>query len=688
MFSKLVSRNSRRGRKENGLFFGSLLISIIAFYILLSLSHQDVMVFLAKLESQALERLLSLIPVFYGCALFVLFFLVYYASKYQLERRRHEFGVYLMIGMRRRKLFAMLLAEDLTNSISALIIGLPAAFLLSELISLITARLVGIGIIGHRMSFSPKAAGLTAAGFLLIKLLAFLILSSRISRQQIGALLADTPEVAKKQLPAPVRILALPAGILFLAAACRMAIRGDSWNGIDAMGLTLALGILGTFALFYGLGVPIGLAARLRLRRDQKLRTFNIRQIQETVIRRFGTLAVCSLLMLAALCCFGAGVAIARFYGNSEPHILDYTFFCDGTDTDVAGIQEALASQGLDTAFSRLSEMKIGFIYTEGSYDSQFQMESVLSALRELPFSADRDILLNNLSYATHPYLISLDCYNELLRIAGKPGLTLAEDEAAVYMDSEFTNDVRSGLLNDILQTRPCTTLDGHDCYLTQTVQTTNPVTDRSITLSFALIVPDDVFERYTQGSYSIYLNGILDEHMTENDSLMNTITAINEKLDLTGVNYESYLQNIGRQLFYMVAASYITIYLAIIFMIIANTIIGVQFLMGQQKSNGRYRTLIRLGAASQTLCRSARSQINWHFGIPATVAAVSSFFGVRALFTGILPSRASANLSGMMIISAAMILGMCVIEYLYILAVKRSSDRYLLSLMVPKREE
>ncbi len=41
-----------------------------------------------------------------------------------------------------------------------------------------------------------------------------------------------------------------------------------------------------------------------------------------------------------------------------------------------------------------------------------------------------------------------------------------------------------------------------------------------------------------------------------------------------------------------------------------------------------------------------------------------------------------------MMVISAAMILGLCMIEYIYITAVKRSSDRYLLTLMVPVREE
>ena len=147
MFSKLISRNSRRNRKENGLFFSSLLISIIAFYIILSLSHQDVMLFLRQMESNAVNKLMTLIPVFYCLTLFILFFLIYYASKFQLERRRHEFGVYLMLGMHRIKLFAMLLAEDFFNSILALAIGLPAAVLLSELISLVTARLVGIGII-------------------------------------------------------------------------------------------------------------------------------------------------------------------------------------------------------------------------------------------------------------------------------------------------------------------------------------------------------------------------------------------------------------------------------------------------------------------------------------------------------------------------------------------------------------
>ena len=77
MFFKLISRGSRRNRKENGLFFGSLLVTILAFYMILSMPRQDVMLFLNQVESQAIDKLLTIIPVFYGISLLILFFLIY-----------------------------------------------------------------------------------------------------------------------------------------------------------------------------------------------------------------------------------------------------------------------------------------------------------------------------------------------------------------------------------------------------------------------------------------------------------------------------------------------------------------------------------------------------------------------------------------------------------------------------------
>ena len=684
MFSELVKRNSRRSRRENGLFFASLLIAIIAFYIILSLSHQDVIVFLKTMESDAVNRLLTLVPVLYGLTLFILFFLVYYANRFQLARRRHEFGVYLMLGMQRRTLFGILLAEDLRSSLIALVIGLPAALLISELISLVTARLVGLGIVGHQFTLSLSAIGWTAVGFLAIKLLVSLILSGKIVRQEIGALLTETPEGTKKQRPAAVYAAALVLGIALLAGAYTFAILGYAWSSLRYMAGTIALGVVGTLLLFYGLRVIIDRLAR-RGDRAGKLRVFNFRQIEETVIHRSGTLAISSLLILAALCCFGAGVATARS-SRAETHTLDYTFRSDGQSLD--DLRRTLAAGGLDSAFSDIFEMRIGRVRTSTDYQNAVKFPALQRTIDAMPASDERQQLQYLLEAVGYPHLIALSSYNRLLDAAGLPELTLADNEAAVYCDSEVSSAENTALLDRLITDGAAVTIDGAPFTLTGQVQSVSVVTDRSITISFALIVPDTVFDHYTQGDYDVYLNAVLAPSVTEGKSLMRAIADMNGQLDPLGLEYESYLQNLGRELFYIVAASYLTIYLAIIFLVVANTVIGVQFLMGQQKAARRYRTLVRLGAEHDTLCRAARAQINWYFGLPVGVAAVSSLFGVRALFSGILSTSAQNGMMEMMIAAGAMILLLCVVEWIYMAAVKRSSSKYLLTLMAPEREE
>ncbi len=695
MFSDLIFRNSRRSRKENGLFFSSLVISIVAFYIILSISNQDVMVFLKKMESDAVDRLLLMVPVFYVMTLGILFFLIYFACKYQLQRRRHEFGVYLMMGMGRGRLFAMLLAEDLVSSVLALAIGLPVAVLLSELISLVTAKLVGMGIIGHQFTLSLPALGLTVAGFLAIKLAAFLILSGQISCQEIGSLLADTPHGAKKQKPAGVYAAAAVCGVLLLAAAYAMAIRGAAWQSAKMMLLTLLSGMMGTILLFYGMRAFIALLVRAG-NANRKLHVFNFRQIQENVIRQSTSMAISSLLILAALCCFGAGLGIAGTNAQGDSHVMDYTFdnYEDIPPEEIfPKVQTVLKEHQLEGCFAQLFPMRLGNIRTTDEYEGVFQMESVMNALAQRPESRARDILLNNLSYVEKPYVICLSDYNKLLELAGKPTLNLRPDEAAVYISADFMDAERIAMLNQILAAHPETQLDGHTLYLTGNLQTTNLVTDRSITLSFALILPDEQFFYNTQGRYSVYVNGILSQETTDGVGFMSAVSAMNDQLDRIGLEesclrYESYLQNMGRQLFYMVAASYITSYLAIIFLVVANTIMGVQFLMSQRKTGRRYQTLVRLGAGYETICQSARKQISWFMGLPVLVAAVSSLFGVKALFAGILSSYARDAQGKMLVISAAVIFLLCVVEYLYMSVIKRSSDRYLLTLMQPQREE
>lgn len=482
-------------------------------------------------------------------------------------------------------------------------------------------------------------------------------------------------------------------GLAALIAAYYQGISGYSWISVKYMAVTITLGFVGMFLLFFGLRIFMDALAR-RANGSKPLAVFGFRQIHENVVTKSGTLAISSVLILGALCCCGAGVGICISRQNMD-HVLDYTFasYGDNVETGSKNIRAKLEEAGVMDDFSNVFDMKLGHIKMgdNESYDDIVNVANVISALENLDASEDRDVLINNVSYMTYPYLIQQSAYNKVLTVAGKKPLELGENELALYTD--FFTGYRGGILNKVLAESPEVDIRGDEYHLTGEIQTTKIVTDSSITLSFGLIVDDDTFARLTNDNCELYVNAVLKKDIVDDKGLMKAIMDENEKLDSIdfesiNVDCESYLQNIGRNMFYTVAAGYITLYLAVVFLIIANTIIGVQFLMGQRKSGRRYRTLVKLGATYEMLCSSANRQVGWYFGIPVAVAAFSSIFGVRALLTGILSEFMRGSIKQILVIAAVMIILLCVVECIYMTAVKRSSNRYLIAMMKPERVE
>lgn len=688
MFFDLVLRNSRRSRKENMLYFASLIITIVAFYIILSLSSQDIMLYLAKAESDAVTKLLQMIPLFYCFTLVILFFLVCHASRYQMERRCHEFGVYLMMGMKRSRLFFMLNLEMLANSVLALAVGIPVAIFLAEIINLVTNRIVGLGIAGHRFSISGGAIVLTIVGFLLINFFAFFLLTRKLVKQEIALLLHPEAEGAKRRHHNIVYVCAFLLGVILTAATFYYAVRGFSWIGVRNMGITVLGGFLGIMLFFYGLSALLGFLAK-HGKSGAGLSVFNFRQLQERVVQKPFVLAIGTILMFIALCCFGFGVATMHFYGNFKDHVIDYTFTQWEPEDD---IRKTLQENNLMDLFNDIFDMRVGYIKTDNDYH-QMETDDMCRMIDEKSFSTpvtaeDKERIKENFINHDFPYIISLSSYNQLLGIAGKPLLKIEPGEAAVYMDQEFVQFYNVELFNEILSCYPEIKLAGESCHLTKSLQSTTIVVNRAITLSFALIVPDDVFDRLTGGTYDTYVNCVLRPEIVHESSFFQSLYQVNRQLDDAGIYYDSYLSDMGRQLFYIVGSGYITIYLAIIFLMVANTVLGVQFLTGQQKMGRRYRTLICMGAEYDMLCSSSNKQINWYFGIPIIFAAVISLLGVRVLCTGLLSSAMKNNTPLMMFISAVVILFLCVVEWIYIMAVKKNGRNYILSLMTPERTE
>ncbi|MDM8310486.1 FtsX-like permease family protein [Clostridium cadaveris] len=675
MFYDLVKRNSKRNRKENGLFFISLIVSIVAFYIILSLEKQDVIIFLKTMESQALDKLFLLIPVLYGLSLFILFFLVYFAGKYQLERRNRELGMYLMLGMKRRKLLLMLFMEELRNSILSLAIGIPIAIFISEIISLATAKIVGLGIIGHSFSFSMTAILGTIAGYFIIRFIALIILSGKFSKKEVIELLSDSQTEKKRKINKVAVAIKFLLGIIFLAVAFTIAIAGLSWKSIKLFAITVILGLSGMFLLFQGIGVLFEIILRKKQSKGE-LKMFTFRQLQESVFLKPNTMAISSLLILMTISCFAYGIPVGYLNNSKEAHVMDYTF--KGSKEEVQSIIKDL---NLEQYIDGIYDMNLGICYKKG-----IDIKELVAVIEKQPNSEDKDIALNNIQHMDRPYLISVNSYNKLLEIQGKDTIELKDNEVALYNDPQFrTGDT----IKRTLKERPTLYINGEDYRLVDKYYSDSIVTDSLITMMNGLIVPEEMFDKYTdKNNVSTYWNVTLKKEFVDEKGLMQAISMVNEKLNTAEIRYESYLQNIGRELFYTVSASYTTIYLAVIFLIIANTVMGVQFLMHQQKTRKRYVSLTYLGANYEMLCKSSRNQITWYFSLPIIVSTISSIFAVRSLFTGIMTTSMKDHVGKLMVISIPVIAVICVIELFYMHLVKKSSDKNILKLMDIKRED
>lgn len=672
MFFKQVRRNAARNRKGNGLFFGSLVIAIVAFYTLLSLGEQDVMRFLKTIESDAVRKLLMLIPFVYVVSLFFVFFLVYFACKYQMDSRRREFGMYLMLGMKRSRLFLMLLCETLWSSLVSLLIGLPVALFLTEGISLVTAKLVGLGILGHTVSFSANAILWTICGFVIVQLLSMLLLCIPLGKAEPAKLLSS--DASEKQIPASAgkSTVFFMVGILFLLTAYSLGIFGLS--GIDIAALSLSVlallisGVLGTFFLYRGLGGFLGKKIRRKSRNAAGLTTFTGRQVQENVLFQHKALAVSSLLLLIALSCISYGIAMG-VGRTTDSRTTDFSIL--GTKTEISAVLET----------PEISDM------TQTSYpvylsmtETEFDTDSMIDALEKIP---EADNIVQNFHLE---YVLSETSYNNMMSAMGKESIDLSGNEAALYSTMGSNEGTFYDLLNQALKSNVTVSINGQSYSLLPELYSDNIVADRSITLYTALIVPDELYQELAIDVEPFCWNIHLKESLTDELGLMQAIQKMDGCLAKTGLEYDSYLGGIGRNLFYTVAASYLTIYLGVLFLLISNTVVGLKYLIQQRKNKHRYITLLMLGADTEDMCRSAKQQIQLFFSLVLRVAVCNSIVAIFSMFTNLTRLPASVSMTTVISLAAIALTAFIATEIIYISLVKRTACREIRMLKVTDR--
>ena len=707
MFSRLIYRNAKRSRKENLIYFATLVTAIASFYIILSLGRQDVILFLKEFESDAIDKLLAQMPIVYVFALFLLFFLVLFANRYQLNRRSKEFGLYLMLGMRKRRLVLQLVLEGFITSVLALIGGLLIGVFLAEIISLTVSRLVGQGIIGHQISLSVSAILFTIIGFLLIQFIALVILGGRLFNQEIHQLLNEQMEKKQDIGHFKGNVINILVGFVLLGVAYWIVLYRFIDFGV-LLFVALALGSLGTILFMRGFGKLLGLLASLSERKSTKgLRTFTLRQFQENVANKSTSVAVTSILITLSIILIANGAAtimgLESVFTRSSS-LYDFTVKGDRQKVEQFLTSEKMVPYVEDLNFLEIGRMK----YKDERGEDDFPLylvdwselreqiimalpsndkEQVLSGeMKGYTISSENPEALNLLGVleidATTPYLIPETSYNGLLDAIGEKPLNLHSDEIALYFNPDFMpmdNLESMPVLDNILEKaakegQSLMSINDQEVFIRPSIPMRGLVADRSVEIHSAFIVPNHMFEQLLNTeTYVSYWNFRNPQKLQDQQGLMKPMMEARDLLKSSGFEFESYLQNFGRKLFYVVAGSYTTLYMGFLFLIIACTVLALQFLTQMKQTGGRYVTLSMLGAKRDQMKKSMHRQVLWTFLLPMSLACVSGAVGIKAMISFVIIHIEDKALLYPIALTFACIVILIVV--IYGVAVARSAD-------------
>ncbi|NLB99342.1 MAG: ABC transporter permease, partial [Lactobacillales bacterium] len=486
------------------------------------------------------------------------------------------------------------------------------------------------------------------------------------------------------------------SGVLFLLGAYFLIIRYFWLVNIPMIALAVVLGIIGTILVIRGTARLLN-AFALRDRNAKGLKNFTIRQLQENIANRATAITVSSILMMFSLILLAEGgstIMSATEQLDRDAAVYDFTL-----QGDNPAIQSFLTSAEMTPYVSHLNPLELAYMDQDVSFEWEELRQRIVARLPEgmadptiespdsYSITEDQSAaenLLWILAGRMGGYLIRESNYNRLLEAAGEEPIQLKENELAVYMNSDYGFGAQP-LLEEIIKESATEQtamgeIAGEPFYLVPGLPMKDLVTDRSITIMSGLVVPDAFFEAYTKpNSREIYWNFTMPEAIIAEKGLMVPMKEASELISKKGFTFESYLQNFGRQLFYIIAGSYTMLYLSFLFLIIGCTVLALHFLTQFKQTMRRYQTLAFLGAKREQMRQSIRKQITWYFLFPLVPALISGTVGIIAMKTYIrfnvefLPS-----IMKMLPFVFLMISVFLLIQYIYAKAVYKTATREL----------
>lgn len=321
MLCKLAWGNVRRAGRDYLVYLLTLTLGVTAFYAFNTVSMQ---VDIAGIKEEGLSELMgSMLGYLTYFLAGVMAFLMVYANNFIMKRRKKEFGLYQVLGMRRGRVATIMALETVIVSVGAFVAGIVLGVGLSQLMTFFTASLFKTQIANFHFFFSVHAFNLTLACMLVMFVLTLLLNLRAVRRTKLIELMgAERRNESIKTRNPWIAIAIFAVGVVLVGVAYYRLLRDgfpltatDSklQEAMNQFGITTAMVTVGTFALFWGLsGMLIKLLQSLRGVYWRGLNMFTVRQLAAKVNTVCFSMGVIAMLLFLAITSVTCGMSIAN----------------------------------------------------------------------------------------------------------------------------------------------------------------------------------------------------------------------------------------------------------------------------------------------------------------------------------------------------------------------------------------
>ena len=321
MLCKLAWGNVRRAGRDYLVYLLTLTLGVTVFYAFNTVSMQ---VDIAGIKEEGLSELMgSMLGYLTYFLAGVMAFLMVYANNFIMKRRKKEFGLYQVLGMRRGRVATIMALETVIVSVVAFVVGIVLGVGLSQLMTFFTASLFKTQIANFHFFFSVHAFNLTLACMLVMFVLTLLLNLRAVRRTKLIELMgAERRNESIKTRNPWIAIAIFAVGVVLVGVAYYRLLRDgfpltatDSklQEAMNQFGITTAMVTVGTFALFWGLsGMLIKLLQSLRGVYWRGLNMFTVRQLAAKVNTVCFSMGVIAMLLFLAITSVTCGMSIAN----------------------------------------------------------------------------------------------------------------------------------------------------------------------------------------------------------------------------------------------------------------------------------------------------------------------------------------------------------------------------------------